>query len=86
MTLKNITILGSGIMGHGIAQISAMSDYKVILRDIEMQFLNKAMEKIKWSLQKLAEKNKISQEQVEQYYNNITPMVDLKESTKDVIS
>ncbi len=83
MTLKNITILGSGIMGHGIAQVSAMSDYKVILRDIEMQFLNKAMEKIKWSLQKLAEKNKISQDQVEEFYNNITPMVDLKESTKD---
>ncbi|MGN6560322.1 MAG: 3-hydroxyacyl-CoA dehydrogenase NAD-binding domain-containing protein, partial [Candidatus Nitrosocosmicus sp.] len=53
MALRNITVLGSGIMGHGIAQISAMSGYKVILRDIEKQFLDKAMEKVKWSLQKL---------------------------------
>ena len=62
MTLKNITVLGSGIMGHGIAQISAMSGYNVILRDIEKQFLDKAMEKIKWSLQRLSEKNKITKD------------------------
>ncbi|HEY0579695.1 MAG TPA: 3-hydroxyacyl-CoA dehydrogenase NAD-binding domain-containing protein, partial [Candidatus Nitrosocosmicus sp.] len=39
MKVKNITVLGSGIMGHGIAQISAMSGYRVVLRDIEKQFL-----------------------------------------------
>jgi len=42
MTIKNITVLGSGIMGHGIAQVSAMAGYDVILRDIEQQFLDKA--------------------------------------------
>lgn len=80
MTIKNITILGSGIMGHGIAQVSAMAGYKVFLRDIEQKFLDKAMEKIKWSLQKLAEKNKISYNQVEIFYSNITPIVDLQAS------
>ncbi len=83
MTLKNITVLGSGIMGHGIAQISAMSGYKVKLRDIEKQFLDRAMDKVKWSLQKLAEKNKITNDQVEEFYNNITPVVDLNESVKE---
>jgi enoyl-CoA hydratase/3-hydroxyacyl-CoA dehydrogenase len=82
MTLKNITVLGSGIMGHGIAQVSAMSGFKVILRDIEKQFLDKAMEKIKWSLQKLSEKNKITKDQVDEFYNNITPVIDLKEAIK----
>ena len=82
MTLKNITVLGSGIMGHGIAQISAMSGYNVILRDIEKQFLDKAMEKIKWSLQKLSEKNKITKDQVDEFYGNITPVIDLKEAIK----
>lgn len=65
-------------MGHGIAQVSAMAGYKVVLRDIEQKFLDKAMEKIKWSLQKLAEKNKISKEEVDIFYNNITPLVDLQ--------
>ncbi|MBA3749762.1 MAG: 3-hydroxyacyl-CoA dehydrogenase family protein [Nitrosopumilus sp.] len=83
MTLKKITVLGSGIMGHGIAQISAMSGYKVILRDIEKQFLDKAMEKINWSLHKLSEKNKITSDQVNEFYNNITPVVDLKEAVKE---
>jgi len=58
MEIKNITVLGSGIMGHGIAQVSAMAGYNVVLRDIEQQFLDKAMEKIKWSLDKLVSKEK----------------------------
>ena len=64
MAIKNVTILGSGIMGHGIAQVSAMADYQVTLRDIEQKFLDKAMEKIKWSLQKLADKDKITKSDV----------------------
>ncbi len=83
MKVKNITVLGSGIMGHGISQISAMSGYRVVLRDIEKRFLDKAMEKVKWSLQKLSEKNKITIDQVNEYYNNITPVVDLKEAVKE---
>lgn len=83
MTLKNITILGSGIMGHGIAQVSSMSGYNVILRDIEKKFLDNAMEKIKWSLKKLSEKKKITNEEAEIYYNNIKPIVDLKDAVKE---
>ena len=49
MEIKNITVLGSGIMGHGIAQVYAMAGYNIVLRDIEQKFLDKAMEKIKWS-------------------------------------
>ncbi|HEX5904481.1 MAG TPA: 3-hydroxyacyl-CoA dehydrogenase family protein [Candidatus Nitrosocosmicus sp.] len=83
MTIKNITVLGSGIMGHGIAQVSAMAGYKVFLRDIEQVFLDKAMEKIKWSLRKLAEKNKITDENADTIYNNITPIVDLRTATSN---
>jgi len=82
MSIKNITVLGSGIMGHGIAQVSAMAGYKVVLRDIEQKFLDKAMEKIRWSLQKLAEKNKITVAEVDIFYNNITPLVDLQTAVK----
>jgi enoyl-CoA hydratase / 3-hydroxyacyl-CoA dehydrogenase len=77
MVIKNITVLGSGIMGHGIAQVSAMSGYNVILRDIEQQFLDKAMEKIKWSLDKLVSKQKISEEESHKIFSRITTEVDL---------
>ncbi|MGI0018770.1 MAG: 3-hydroxyacyl-CoA dehydrogenase family protein, partial [Nitrosotalea sp.] len=83
MTIKNITVLGSGIMGHGIAQVSAMSGYNVVLRDIEKQFLDKAMEKIKWSLDKLVSKQKITEEQGKEIFARITPIVDLAEALKD---
>lgn len=70
-------------MGHGIAQVSAMAGYNVVLRDIEQKFLDKAMEKIKWSLSKLVTKEKISQEESNQIYSRINPIVDLKEAVKD---
>jgi enoyl-CoA hydratase/3-hydroxyacyl-CoA dehydrogenase len=60
--INKITVLGSGIMGHGIAQVSAMNGYNVVLRDIEERFLESAMNKIRWSLDKLVEKNKINKE------------------------
>jgi len=70
-------------MGHGIAQVSAMSGYNVVLRDIEQQFLDKAMGKIKWSLDKLVSKEKITQEQSDDIYSRIKPIVDLNEAVKD---
>jgi len=83
METKNITVLGSGIMGHGIAQVSAMAGYNVVLRDIEQQFLDKAMEKIKWSLDKLVSKEKISESQRNEIFSRIKPIVDLKDAVHD---
>jgi enoyl-CoA hydratase/3-hydroxyacyl-CoA dehydrogenase len=83
MKLKNITVLGSGIMGHGIAQVSATAGYNVVLRDIEQGFLDKAMEKIKWSLDKLVAKEKISQQEADSIYSRITPIVNLSDAVKD---
>jgi enoyl-CoA hydratase/3-hydroxyacyl-CoA dehydrogenase len=81
--LNKITVLGSGIMGHGIAQISAMNGYQVVLRDIEQRFLDNAMDKIKWSLDKLVEKNKIKKEESDKIYGRIKPIVDLKDALVD---
>ena len=83
MNLKNITVLGSGIMGHGIAQVSATAGYNVVLRDIEQGFLDKAMEKIKWSLDKLTTKGKMSQQEADSIYSRITPIVNLAEAVKN---
>ena len=83
MEIKNITVLGSGIMGHGIAQVSAMAGYNVILRDIEQKFLDKAIEKIKWSLDKLVSKEKISENERDDIFSRIKPIVDLKDAVHD---
>ena len=83
MPVKNITVLGSGVMGHGIAQVSATAGYNVVLRDIKQEFLDKAMEKIKWSLDKLVSKEKISREEGDTIFSRISPIVDLKNAVKD---
>ena len=79
-TVNRIAVLGSGIMGHGIAQVSAMSGYSVVLRDIEQSFLDRAMEKIKWSLNKLVEKEKLTQADADRVFARITPVIDLKQA------
>ena len=78
MAVKNITVLGSGVMGHGIAQVSATAGYNVVLRDIKQEFLDKAMGKIKWSLDKL-----VSKEEGDSIFSRITPIVDLNEAVKN---
>ena len=83
MEIKNITVLGSGIMGHGIAQISAMAGYNVVLRDIEQKFLDKAMDKINWSLEKLVSKEKISKDERDNITARIKPIVDLSNAVHD---
>ncbi len=79
-TINRITVLGSGIMGHGIAQVSAMAGYEVVIRDIQQSFLDKAMEKIKWSVNKLVEKKKIDQNEAETILNRIHPIVDIDQA------
>jgi enoyl-CoA hydratase/3-hydroxyacyl-CoA dehydrogenase len=81
MSLGNkITVLGSGIMGHGIAQVSAMAGYNVTLRDIDLPLLNKALEKVKWSLSKLVEKQKITEKESETILNRISLELNLERS------
>jgi len=52
-------VLGAGTMGHGIAQLAAMAGYDVSMYDISDEILNKALERIRWSLEKLKESGKL---------------------------
>lgn len=82
-TINKITVLGSGVMGHGIAQVASKAGYNIVLRDVDKSFLDNAMNKIKWSLGKLVEKNKLTQNDADSIYGRITPIVDLKEALRD---
>ena len=60
--VKNITVLGAGLMGHGITQSFAQAGYNVIMVDIKDDFVQKGLSNIQWSLGKFLEKGKISQD------------------------
>ena len=83
MALTDITVLGSGVMGHGIAQVSAAAGYNVVLRDIEQKFLDRAMEKIGWSLDKMVAKERMTKQDADAILSKITPVVDLAESVRN---
>ncbi|MCX8195820.1 MAG: 3-hydroxyacyl-CoA dehydrogenase/enoyl-CoA hydratase family protein [Acidilobaceae archaeon] len=76
--IKVVTVVGAGTMGHGIAELAAMAGYKVYLADVNMEILNNAISKIRWSLGKLAEKGAL-RESVEAVVGRITPIVSVKE-------
>ena len=50
------------MMGHGIAEVAALAGCEVSLFDIKQEFVDSALEKIKWSLSKFAEKKTISED------------------------
>ncbi len=55
--MKNVIVVGSGIMGTGIAQLCSQSGYGVSIMDIDEKMLVKTLKKIEWSLKKLENKN-----------------------------
>jgi enoyl-CoA hydratase/3-hydroxyacyl-CoA dehydrogenase len=84
MEIKKVAVLGAGAMGHGIAQVAAMAGMEVNLRDISDEFVQAGMDKIKWSLNKMAEKGRISQEDAEASLKRIHKFVSLADSVKGV--
>lgn len=69
-------------MGHGIAQIAAMAGFEVTMRDVKEEFVMGGMEKIKWSIGKLVDKRKISEEDGKKVIERIRPLTDLREATR----
>ncbi len=59
--IKTVAVLGAGTMGNGIAHVFARSGYRVILRDIEQRFLDRALETIKGNLDREVKKAKITE-------------------------
>ncbi len=59
--IKNVTVVGAGAMGYGIAQVALMAGYKVILVDIKENIVNNGLSKIKEGLKKAQIKDKLEE-------------------------
>ncbi|MCD8575038.1 MAG: 3-hydroxyacyl-CoA dehydrogenase NAD-binding domain-containing protein [Erysipelotrichaceae bacterium] len=66
-----IAVIGSGVMGSGIAQVLA-SQYKVVVRDIQSEALAKAKKSIEKNLGRSVEKAKLTQEGMDAIMANLT--------------
>ncbi|PSP37538.1 3-hydroxyacyl-CoA dehydrogenase [Halobacteriales archaeon QH_7_65_31] len=76
--IETITVLGAGSMGHGIAEVAALAGYEVRLRDIKSEFVENGYEQLVWSLEKLAEKDQISEDEANATAERVTPLVDIE--------
>jgi 3-hydroxybutyryl-CoA dehydrogenase len=82
MDIKRLGIIGSGTMGTGIAQVAATSGFKVLLNDIEEEYLERSLKIIDKSLSKLVEKGKITEDKdsILERIRITTCLADLRES------
>src|SRR5215472_251863 len=56
MEIKKVGVLGCGLMGSGIAQISAMAGFETTVLEVEQKYLDKGFAGIEKSLSKFAER------------------------------
>jgi 3-hydroxybutyryl-CoA dehydrogenase len=63
--IATVSVLGSGLMGSGIAQASVTAGYRTIVRDLAAPLLDKSLANIARSLSRLVEKGKLSDEERE---------------------
>jgi len=75
--IQRVTVLGAGSMGHGIAEVTALAGYDVVMRDIEQDIVDDGYDSIRWSLDKLAEKGLVDQDP-DEVMGRITTTVDLE--------
>jgi enoyl-CoA hydratase/3-hydroxyacyl-CoA dehydrogenase len=78
--VQRIAVLGAGNMGHGIAEVAALAGYEVALRDIEEELVQDGYDQIEWSLGKLAEKDRIGDDEADAALDRVEAFVDLGEA------
>ena len=76
MDINKVIVVGSGLMGSGIAQVCAQVGIDVFLNDVSREALDKAIKTIEWSVGKFIEKGKLT-EKKETIIDRISPVTDL---------
>ncbi len=82
MAIQTVGVLGCGLMGSGIAQVSAQAGYKTIVREVNDELLQKGLGRIRKFLNGGVEKGKVTPEARDKTLGNLsgtTRFEDLKD-------
>ncbi|KAF0920594.1 hypothetical protein E2562_035738 [Oryza meyeriana var. granulata] len=81
--ITKVAILGGGLMGSGIATAMILSNYPVLLKEVNEKFLNAGIDRIRANLQSRVRKGKMTEERYEKAISLVTGVLDY-ERFKDV--
>lgn len=83
MNIKEVSIIGGGTMGNGIAHVFAQNGFHVNLVEQSQEFLERAITTITKNLDRQVKKQTISTENREQTLSNINPVIGIKNTPPD---
>lgn len=82
--IRTVAVIGAGDMGHGIAEVALLAGFKVFLRDIEKRFVDRGVQRIEESLEKLLQKGKVTRDLYDRIHKELLhPCVDLGEAVRE---
>jgi len=81
--MKNISVIGAGTMGNGIAHVFAQNGYQVNLIDVSQEALEKAVKTISRNLDRMVAKEKITELQKKNTLNNLTTISEIKSGVEN---
>lgn len=79
MKIKEVGVVGCGLMGSGIAQVCAQAGYQVAVSEINQDLLQKGLNNIKRFLAKGVERGKVAQEEMDAALARIQGTVDIQD-------
>lgn len=83
MNVKTVAVLGSGIMGRGIAHVSALGGFRVVLYDVEPKILDQALVTIRSNMQKGVDLGKLQGQEMNKALESIRLTTRLEEAASE---
>ncbi len=83
MEVKRIAVIGSGLMGSGIAYVSAWNGFEVVMVDIKQEAIDAGMERIRSDVMTGIEKGKMSLPEAEGLMSRLRATTDTADAVKD---
>ena len=78
MTIHTVAVIGSGIMGAGIAEVAASHGHPVLVYDINADAISRAIDGIRTRLESRVARGKLSAEACEQTLQRLVPVTDIQ--------
>jgi 3-hydroxybutyryl-CoA dehydrogenase len=78
--MRNITVIGAGTMGNGIAHVCAQYGYAVVLQDVKDEFIRRGLQTIRTNIDRQIKKGAQTEEQKKELLNRLTSTLSLQEA------